>query len=164
MAPPGKRYIRISLSSKKFTPGAPHMKQRNESSNCSCSPHPRFRNSLIILLVSLISTAWITAGCGNQYYCLVLSSISPNITPILLFLQAQSRKWPVPSALRKVNLVCLWSTVWMLWYKSPYLVYPPNPPPWILLGHSHRNSKMLQSCLVSNQFLFYLNLPVGLCV
>lgn len=51
MASLGKNSLRISLSSRKCAPGAPHTKQRNRSSNCSCSPHPRFLNSLIILTI-----------------------------------------------------------------------------------------------------------------
>lgn len=89
------------------------------------------------LSVSLILPAWITVGpyfylswvmvmtCGNHCCCLVLPSISPRTTLILLFLQAQSRKWPGPSALLKGSFACLPSTTYVLWYNSGYLVYPP---------------------------------------
>lgn len=57
---------------------------------------------------------------------------------------------------------CMWtsSVCEAQWYKHWDLLYSPNPPFWILLGHSDRNPKMLQNCSVNNKVLA-LTLPSG---
>lgn len=124
MASPGKNYVRTSLFSRKCASGAPHTKQRDESSNCLWSlhsdsgfpAHPDY---------------WPVSSCqlellqdhsypGFQFWPVADFSLPYHQRQhsFCYFLQAQSRKWPAPSPLLKVNFICSWSTAWELWYKN----------------------------------------------
>lgn len=171
MASPGKNYIRISRSSRKCASGSPHTKQKWKF-KLRMQPKPQIPDSLTILIngqshLASLSYGRITVILGSSsglWQPVLLSSSLFHITKVKthfagLASPEQKMARTLSSSKSELYLLvihCMWAMI-----QSRYLVYPPNPPLWILLGHSDRNSKMLQNCFMSNQFLFYLNLPSG---
>ena len=148
------------------------MKQRNESSNRSCSPNPRFLKTLINLTISQSHLASLNycrtiflfiLGYGyDLWQPLLLSSSSFHITKDHAYFAVfaspeQKMARTISTSKRELCLLAIHHICAMIqqWISG----LPTNSPLWILWRHSDRNSKMLQNCL-TNLFPFYLNLSL----